>query len=322
MPGNSSILVIGAGVSGLATALRLAEAGYPVEVLAAEGSPRTTSDIAAAIWYPFRSEASGRARAWASETLHWLEGLAATVPDAGVTLVEGVAMHQASGPAPEWRDDVAGFRAAREAELPPGAAAGWVFRVPVVRMPVHLGWLAERLAERGVSVQLDQRLSGADLVAAVGRHRAVVNCSGLGARELVADDSLQPIRGQIVRVSPGYADRFVQAADDPRAVSYIIPRPDCTVLGGTTEPGEWSLAVDPDVTEAILERCRRLVPALSAAEILSVAVGLRPGRPTVRVEAERFGEGLLVHNYGHGGAGVTLSRGCASAVLQLIAAAG
>ena len=317
-----TILVIGAGVSGLATALRLVEAGYAVRVLAAEGSPHTTSDIAAAIWYPFRSEDSGRARAWASETRHWLEGLAATEPEAGVTLVEGVALHDEPGLPPEWGDDVAGFRAARESELPSGTGAGWVFRVPVVRMPMHLAWLAERLAERGVSVQLDQRLSAADLVAAVGRHRAVVNCSGLGARQLVADDSLQPIRGQIVRVSPGHADRFVQAADDPRAVSYIIPRPDCTVLGGTTEPGEWSLEADPAVTDAILARCRALVPALAAAEILSVAVGLRPGRPTVRVEAEHADGGLLVHNYGHGGAGLTLSRGCASAVLGLIDAAG
>lgn len=53
-----------------------------------------------------------------------------------------------------------------------------------------------------------------------------------------------------------------------------------------------------------------------------MAVGLRPGRPTVRLEAERRDGGLLVHNYGHGGAGLTLSRGCASAVLALIAAAG
>lgn len=322
MDDDNGILVIGAGVSGLATALRLAEAGYPVRVLAAEGSPHTTSDIAAAIWYPFRSEDSDRARVWAVETLRWLEDLAAVAPEAGVTLVEGVALHEAPGAPPEWRADVAGFRAAVAGELAAGMAGGWVFRVPVVRMSVHLAWLAARLAERGVPIVLGRQLDPDDLAAALSEHRAVVNCSGLGARELVADDSLRPIRGQIVRVSPGHAPRFVQAADDPRAVTYIIPRPDCTVLGGTTEPGEWSLEPDPDVTEAILARCRALVPALAAAQVLSVAVGLRPGRPTVRLEAERRDGGLLVHNYGHGGAGLTLSRGCASAVLALIAEAG
>lgn len=322
MDDDNGILVIGAGVSGLATALRLAEAGYAVRVLAAEGSPHTTSDIAAAIWYPFRSEDSRRARVWAGETLRWLEDLAAVAPEAGVTLVEGVALHQAPGPPPEWRADVASFRAAVAGELAPGMAGGWVFRVPVVRMSVHLAWLAARLAERGVPIALGRQLEPDGLAAALGDHRAVVNCSGLGARELVADDSLRPIRGQVVRVSPGHATRFVQAADDPRAVTYIIPRPDCTVLGGTTEPGEWSLEPDTAVTEAILARCRVLVPALTAAEVLSVAVGLRPGRPTVRLEAERRDGGLLVHNYGHGGAGLTLSRGCASAVLSLIAAAG
>lgn len=322
MDDDKDILVIGAGVSGLATALRLAEAGHPVALQAAEGSPHTTSDIAAAIWYPFRSEDSGRARAWASETLRWLETLAATEPEAGVTLVEGVALHETPGPPPDWWPDVAGFRPAEPGELPPGVAGGWVFRVPVVRMPIHLAWLAGRLAALGVPVRLGQRFSEADLAAALGRRRAVVNCCGLGARTLVADDSLQPIRGQIVRVSPGLAPRFLQAADDPRVVSYIIPRPDCTVLGGTTEPGEWSLEADPAVTEAILARCRALVPALTAAQVLSVAVGLRPGRPSVRLEAEHRDGSLLVHNYGHGGAGLTLSRGCATAVEALIAAAG
>jgi D-amino-acid oxidase len=41
-------------------------------------------------------------------------------------------------------------------------------------------------------------------------------------------------------------------------------------------------------------------------------VGLRPVRPSVRLEAEALGGGRrLLHNYGHGGAGVTLSWGCA-----------
>jgi D-amino-acid oxidase len=57
---------------------------------------------------------------------------------------------------------------------------------------------------------------------------------------------------------------------------------------------------------------------VSRDRIIREVVGLRPYRPEgFRVEAERLGEKFLVHNYGHGGAGVTLSWGTASLALDL-----
>ena len=48
------------------------------------------------------------------------------------------------------------------------------------------------------------------------------------------------------------------------------------------------------------------------ARVITERVGLRPCRPEVRLEAETLPGGrVLWHNYGHGGAGVTLSWGCA-----------
>jgi len=60
------------------------------------------------------------------------------------------------------------------------------------------------------------------------------------------------------------------------------------------------------------------LPGMSGRQVLDVLVGLRPGRPTVRLEAEQCGDSLVVHNYGHGGGGFTLSWGCAEEVLALI----
>ncbi len=75
--------------------------------------------------------------------------------------------------------------------------------------------------------------------------------------------------------------------------------------------------------EAILSRCARLAPdfpAIVAEDILSVYCGLRPARSTVRVEGEWVApDQLLIHNYGHGGAGITLSWGCAAEVVELAA---
>jgi FAD dependent oxidoreductase. len=67
----------------------------------------------------------------------------------------------------------------------------------------------------------------------------------------------------------------------------------------------------------IVRHCRELEPALASAQVLEVRVGLRPGRTAVRLEREHRGVGVVIHNYGHGGAGFTLAWGCADEVLHL-----
>jgi D-amino-acid oxidase len=68
----------------------------------------------------------------------------------------------------------------------------------------------------------------------------------------------------------------------------------------------------------VLDRVQALVPALRGAPVLSRAVGLRPGRPTVRLDRTVVGGRPVVACYGHGGAGMTLSWGCARDVAALV----
>jgi D-amino-acid oxidase len=115
-------------------------------------------------------------------------------------------------------------------------------------------------------------------------------------------------------------ERFLLDDSNAESISYVLPRVTDCILGSTVEPGREDCASDPQATEAILARCAVLEPRLRRARVLGVAVGLRPGRPEVRLEAEEPRPGqLLVHDYGHGGAGVTLSWGCANEVLELAA---
>ena len=150
----------------------------------------------------------------------------------------------------------------------------------------------------------------------------VINCAGLGARELAGDRLLHPVRGQVVRVeNPGLTRVWIDEHSGP-AITYIVPRSRDVVLGGSSEPNAEDRTPDPALTRAIIDRCAVLEPRLADARVLSVAVGLRPARTPLRLAAEPRDGGLVIHNYGHGGAGVTLSWGCAEAVLDLLAPEG
>ena len=310
-------IVVGCGVSGLSCAIRLAEAGFTTRIVARDRTPRTTSDIAAAVWYPFRCGTADRGLSWSRRTFRVLRDLASD-PTAGVTLVEGIdILSDGDADVPWWKEAVDRFRAADRAEVPGGYPAAWIFEAPVVAMPVYMKWLEAKASSLGIPIETREVAS---LDALFLEASVVVNCTGLGARELTGDVALMPIRGQIVRVEPGHTRRFVQGATN-EDLAYVIPRPDCTVLGGTADVGAWDTAVVPETAEAIRARCVSLVPELANAKVLSHAVGLRPGRFEPYLETDRRPGGVLVHNYGHGGGGVTLSWGCAEDVARRAMAA-
>jgi D-amino-acid oxidase len=72
------------------------------------------------------------------------------------------------------------------------------------------------------------------------------------------------------------------------------------------------------VAERIVAGCTALEPRLRGAKILGHRVGLRPLRPEVRLESEAFGDGVLWHNYGHGGAGISMAWGCAAEITRAV----
>jgi D-amino-acid oxidase len=141
----------------------------------------------------------------------------------------------------------------------------------------------------------------------------VVNCTGAGAHGLLPDPALKPFRGQVVIAeNPGLGEFFVGLPDDTSELVYLFPHGDTVVLGGTVVGDDWNTEPLPTVAERILRDCAAIEPRLNGARVLGHRVGLRPFRPLVRLEAEPPGPGpLVVHNYGHGGAGITLSWGCA-----------
>ncbi|GAA0627833.1 FAD-dependent oxidoreductase [Streptomyces crystallinus] len=300
------MIVLGGGVIGLTTAVVLAESGHRVRVWSREPAEGTTSAVAGALWWPYRIEPAGRVGDWALASLRVYEELAADPGRTGVRLVEGLHSGIRLSELGPWAGEVAGMRQ---------SARGVRARIPLIDMPVHLAWLLGRLEAAGGTVET--RALEVLPVAPV-----VVNCTGLGARTLVPDPLVRPVRGQLVVVeNPGVSEWYTAVDHSSSDTTYFFPQPYGLLLGGTAQDGAWDLAPDPAVAERIVARCARVRPEIAGARVLAHRVGLRPVRDTgVRVEAEPTASGgLLVHNYGHGGAGVTVAWGCAREAAALAA---
>ncbi|MFJ6215160.1 FAD-dependent oxidoreductase [Streptomyces sp. NPDC092296] len=314
------VVVIGAGVIGLTSALRLQEEGLRVIVVTADEPLSTTSAVAAAVWYPAGFDGGDRVAAWSARTFAELARQAADeVPGVSMRLTRMLSHRQEAGPAPWWGAAVPDMRRLEPAEPAPAYASGWEFTVPTVEMPVYLPWLVGRFLDAGGEL-VQQRINS--LREARAWAPAVVNASGLGARQLCGDGALQPVRGQLLLVRNPGLHTSLRVQDDPAGYTYIHPRSTDVVLGGTFDEGSWDTAADPATARAILARCTALAPELRDAEILGHPVGLRPARRGgIRLEADtRTLPGTrLVHNYGHGGAGVTLCWGCADTAAALLA---
>jgi len=309
---RADVVVVGCGVIGLTAAISLREAGIEAGIVTAQLPPATTSSVAAAIWYPYKAYPEDLVLAWGKRTYEVFEELSC-FPESGVLMREGVEIWNGPVPDPWWAGAVPHVRRCREDELPAGYADGHAFVAPVVEMPVYLSYLMQRFAAAGGSVE-QQTLSSLEQV--TDGARVIINCAGLGARDLVGDDSMRPIRGQIARVRNPGLTRFVLDEENPQGVTYIVPRSEDCILGGTADEGAWNLEPDPETAKGILNRCTRLEPRLAEAEVLEHRSGLRPGRPAIRLEREDHAP--IIHNYGHGGSGITLSWGCAEETLELV----
>ncbi|GAB3284458.1 FAD-dependent oxidoreductase [Parasphingorhabdus pacifica] len=313
---NPSVLVVGAGVQGLSTGVVLAEQGYEVLIRTAERPQETTSAVAGAMWGPAMLRPPGRVLYWA--TMAHAEFMTlAREEDSGVRLVPGrMASRLALGDTvpPETRL-LTDLRHCTEDELPEGFASGYRATVPLIDMPRYLDRLVDRFQSAGGRLVLSPVPS---LAEAVEEAATVVNCSGVGARELVGDPGVHPVRGQQVVVrNPGVEEYFVEVGSNVEFASFF-PHGERLVLGGIAVDQDWNPNPSERVTEGIIRRCAAIDPRVSEVEVLEVRVGLRPGRDAVRLDVEEFRGARIVHNYGHGSSGVALSWGCAFEAADLV----
>ena len=328
---QKSVAIVGAGVSGLTCGIVFAESGFAVTIFADQIGTQTTSGAAGALWFPYDAEPAEKVIPWALATYEVLVELTRN-PRAGVSMIE-LRQYCRAGKieVPSWAaafvipggsassvrlaDGLVRWPARSEKSLNVSDcfSDGFAVRVPLIDTTVYLDYLIDRFQKAGGEIKSGVRFEKLDDVEC----DLVINCAGIGARELANDPDLEPHRGQVAIVpKPDNVDCAIVCDDAP--LMYVIPRTNDCVFGGTNDVSD-NLNPDPKTTKAIVAECSRVLE-MEAPNVLRERVGLRPFRKSgVRLEKEKLRDGrTVIHNYGHGGSGFTLSWGCAREVLGFL----
>lgn len=320
---ESALAIVGAGVSGLTCGVVLAERGHRTVIFADEMAQRTTSAAAAAIWYPYDAVPAEKVIPWALGTYRVLTAL--ITDEAGVSMIELRTFARAGEiEIPEWAIPLGARRLALSV-IPTGASqlvgitifrSGFSVDVPLMDTSIYLDYLTQRFITAGGKINGGISLSRLEDV----NHEfdVIINCAGMGAKKLVNDSDLEPHRGQVVIVPKLELTCAIVSDDAP--LMYAIPRRNDCVFGGTNELSEDRTA-NPAATSNILTECSRVLD-IDVPKVVAERVGIRPFRRSgVRLAKELLSDGrAVIHNYGHGGSGFTLSWGCAQEVLALVRA--
>ncbi|GLH13208.1 hypothetical protein R5R35_000399 [Gryllus longicercus] len=323
---NQRVGVLGAGIVGLTTALEL-QREFPslqITLIADKFNNETTSSVAAGIFRPassFEGISRDITSQWIQDSYYFYDGLCQSVDSsaAGVTQVSG---YQFSSTSPEIVRNpylehlLPVYRSATEEELrlcPGNWLYGSFYTTLLTECYKFLPWALDRFKLSGGKVLKKIISSFSD----VADYDVLINCFGMGARNLCSDYKLVPIRGQIIKVQAPWIKTFFYADYD----TYVIPGSKAVTLGGCRQYESYDLSINPHDKAAIHERCVKLLPSLKNARVVADAVGLRPHRSTVRVETEIKDTGSekikIIHNYGHGGYGVTAAPGTAKYAVKL-----
>ena len=314
------VTVVGAGVIGLTCAVRLAERGVAVDVLARDLPLETASAVGGGLWLPDTRDE--RELGWAAATLAELRSLEGMPGEAGsIATAAGVRTapgHLLDGPAPAppaWLEPYSGIPLQPETAPAVGHPAGWRTILPLADPRRYLPWLRERLLAAGGTLT---RLA----LPALPSRGIVVDATGVAARALAADPRVRPVRTQVVLLeNPGLDDWWW----DLTAPFSALPLGDVVAVEGPGEVDDWNPTSDPDAGRRLAERAGEIVPRLKGARVVGIRVGLRPARTAVRLEAEHRPseedpDRTGVHCYGHGSRGFTRSWGCAEEVTRLVTA--
>ena len=263
---SGPVAVIGSGVMGLTTARLVQESGLPVTIYTAALPPDTTSAVAGGQVSPF-----GHFRE-DSVTPQWMGQFKAAMAYSwkrfqtlagdryGIRWLPTYEQSRNAAFADDWLNEFhANARLLRRDEHPFPVEHIVRFDTMYVETPRFMAELTADFLRNGGKIKMRRFADLADV--ATLPEALIFNCTGVGARELVGDEGLIPVRGQLAVLPPQEDVRYAFTGD----AGYMFPRKDGILLGGTFERGEWDATPQPDDIARILSRHRRLFTGLRCA---------------------------------------------------------
>lgn len=322
------IAVLGAGVVGLSTALQL-QTAFPTHhhtIIAQHFYKETTSFGAAGFFRPSLEKTPGvdleELRSISKTSWDHFDSLIHTTEasEAGVQALSGYQFTNNPTPNPIEEELCYHYRALTQKELDtfPGEKYkyGWFSTSILVEPGRYLPHLLKKFREQN-GTEIKREIKSFEEL--LGQYDMVVNCLGLGNQSVNNDEKMYPERGQLVKVKAPWLKHFVYAGES--ACCYILPGIDLVSIGGTRTAHDYCLEVRKEDTEEIMRKACEVVPSLKNAEVLYEWVGLRPSRTPLRLEGEvvsfEGGNIRMIHNYGHGANGISLSWGSGVVVVKL-----
>jgi D-amino-acid oxidase len=328
-----TVTIIGAGVMGLTTGIKLLKAGYHVIQIAENFSPQTTSDAASASFHPYIKPDpllfSCILESW-DEYRTLKKEIPSIIKEKNFReLHSDPSSFEAYGPVTKsFLENLEGFKVLKKEELPMGYELGFTYKTLAIDTALFIPYLNKKFLELGGIQKKKKILSLDELIDTDG---LVINCTGVGAKDLVKDADLVPVRGQahLLAKTPEIQEitlAIIKAGDSSHPDhAIIVPRANDIYVAGTSQINDMQSAPREKDQEKIINRCASLFPIIKNLKVLGSRVGFRPeillsnGSRTIRLYHEHYRNRLhVIHNYGHAGAGISASLGSANKVLALV----
>ncbi|GAA6619123.1 FAD-dependent oxidoreductase [Scytonema sp. NUACC26] len=296
-----TILVIGAGVSGLTTAICLREAGFGVVIVADRFAPDLTSVVAGALWEwpPAVCGRHGaprsleRSKEWCMTTYNKFKKIHAEFgsQETGIYLRDAYFYfkdilenrHTDLRKMNELKDKVDGFerglqivKETIDLNFQGGIKDAYKHMAPMTNTDIYMKWLLQYVKNIGCEI-IQEKITvnvvenEQELLRRFNA-RAIVNCAGLGSIATTGDTSMYPLRGALVRVknlgkvvTEAHCISHEESSSSEQDIVYIVPKgDDLVVLGGLTQQDQWdtNLSLEVPIIRQMYDGCLEFLQEL------------------------------------------------------------